>query len=267
MRTALLVLLALCSFAAMGYAYNMAIAAAASAPAITDPAQLDDPAEHPDKAVDEFLDLKDVSWPLAVLGALVMLAKAIGYLAPNYAWAAWLGQGRRLMIAAGVGAVATAALKVLLVGGTWAAAGIAAAGAVLVLVSPHPPAKLALLAKKRAVVGTLTIVALCVGVSGCASQMHTMTGAFEACGKADLGQIVEDQGVPLLQYVGQLAKENSPDLEAKLVALAAQVGLDAVECAAVAVESVLHPPSSALKASPGVVRIKMWVARQRAKSS
>lgn len=127
-----------------------------------------------------------------------------------------------------------------------------------------------------AIGGVALALLLAMHLAGCAT-LHTMTGAFASCARADLGQIVTTDGKDLAQDVAALIEGNAAALEAELVALAGQVGLDAVDCA-VASYDAAHPPatgsdsattnsalvsSSLVVANPGLVRAKAWIATQR----
>ena len=121
---------------------------------------------------------------------------------------------------------------------------------------------------------TLAAIVLCTFValagSGCGAQAQKMTGSFATCAKADLGQIVSDQGQNLPQYLADLVAKNAADLEQKLSDLLKQVGLDALECAFAAVESVLSPTPNAPSPNvgvPGLDRARTWLRAQKAKSA
>lgn len=112
-------------------------------------------------------------------------------------------------------------------------------------------------------------------LTGCAT-LKAMTGDFAVCAKADLGQLVkneEGQLVPLATAVAELVEGNPAALEADALALAGQVGTDAVDCAKVAYEDT-HPSTtgsgsavSAFAPKPGLSRLNAWIAKQRAKKS
>lgn len=118
--------------------------------------------------------------------------------------------------------------------------------------------------------------------AACSSQpLHTMSGAFASCAKADLG-IAVAPGVTLLGDVAKEIKGNSPTLEADFDTLAATLGVAAVQCAIAAVVAVLTPApaqgaqgsgssqgSSALATNasaepPGVARAEAWARKQGA---
>lgn len=108
-------------------------------------------------------------------------------------------------------------------------------------------------------------------LTGCAT-LKTMTGDFAVCAKADLGQLVkneEGQLVSLATAVAELIEGNPAALEADALALAGQVGTDAVDCAKVAYEDT-HPTSagsgsavSVIAPKPGLSRLDAWIAAQR----
>ena len=87
----------------------------------------------------------------------------------------------------------------------------------------------------------VVLFALAVSVA-CGARAQVMSGAFVACAKADLGQIIG--GLPLETDVAAILDANATTLEAELGVLAAQVGIDAVECAIAAVEAAF-PPATA----------------------
>lgn len=152
-----------------------------------------------------------------------------------------------------------------------------------------PRARIVSTSSHTAAAGIATAATLIVGVlaisqmTACASsQVHTMTGAFVTCAKADLGQIVNAAGQDLEQDVASLATLNPTDLEAQLAQLVTLVGLDAVECAYAAVNEALAaaapatagggsaapaPATSAQAAYPGLARMKAWIEAQRAQGA
>jgi hypothetical protein len=137
---------------------------------------------------------------------------------------------------------------------------------IIALVLPGRPASQdpALPIAKVAKIGAVLALALMVS---CAT-LTTMTGAWATCAKTDLGQIVDGQGKSLSGYVADLLDGNGAALESALLALAGQVGLDAVECAVTAYEQT-HAGSggsamaTSLAASSGLARAQAWIAAQR----
>jgi hypothetical protein len=132
----------------------------------------------------------------------------------------------------------------------------------------------------------ISIATFAIGTSSCATTQK-MTGAFEACETADLGQILTnvpaqlaadlkaanvtpEQG--LLADLSALVKANGPALEADLETILVQVGLTALDCAYVAIEAVLGSSSAtgsgsgstAEPAPGGVQRFGNWLAKKHA---
>lgn len=116
---------------------------------------------------------------------------------------------------------------------------------------------------------TLGIVMI---IAACASSpaFKAMTGAYAACAKADLGEIVTDTGLTLEQAVAQEIKGNPTTLEADLKTLLGKVGLDAIVCAVTAVEAALTTPAagsattpSASQPLPGLLRAKAFIKAQK----
>lgn len=120
---------------------------------------------------------------------------------------------------------------------------------------------------------TLFLLPLVIVMACTAAQRTTMTGAFSTCAKADLGQIIAADGLPLEQDVANKIKGNAPNLEADLTGIVASAGIDAVLCAIAAVEAALAPVAGSGSAGPttgqelpGLVRAKAW-AKAHAGSS
>lgn len=89
---------------------------------------LHDPAENPMAALDDAKTLQRAGWPILIDGLLVMITKALAYTAAGLSTtpilgslSAWLKVGKRAVIVAGVGAVATAVYGALQLGSTWSA--------------------------------------------------------------------------------------------------------------------------------------------------
>lgn len=129
--------------------------------------------------------------------------------------------------------------------------------------------------KKIFVVVVAFVVLACATVK---SDIKVMSGAFAACAKADLGQMITPgssgplAGLPaqaFLTFLNNLITMNAAALEAQLGALATLVGVDAIQCALAAIEALSAPAGSATPttaaASPGLVRAKAWLAQQGAK--
>lgn len=116
-----------------------------------------------------------------------------------------------------------------------------------------------------ALAGISVWLAVC-DVAGCAA-IQKMTGAWAACAKQDLGQLVE--GVPLSQVVADLIDKNTADLETQAENLIVKVGVDAYDCAVVAYEQT-HPaaptatPATSTPAPSGLSRVKAVSVRYRA---
>lgn len=108
-------------------------------------------------------------------------------------------------------------------------------------------------------------------LSGCATvktDLKTMTGKFEACAKADFGQIVDTKGTTLLDDVASKVLGGTAALEAELAADGVMAGIDALDCAVTAVESTLQAGSgSAVAAAPALARAKAVVATMRSRLS
>lgn len=106
--------------------------------------QLPDPAESPIAAIDDVRLLARTGWAATVFGCLLMLTKLAAYLSASSlqnvpvlgAVAAWLAVGRRTVIVSGLGTVAAAGYNAVLLGGSWAAAAVAAGVALAGLVTP-----------------------------------------------------------------------------------------------------------------------------------
>lgn len=105
------------------------------------------------------------------------------------------------------------------------------------------------------------LLALLAGCATASADLKTMTGKFEVCAKADLGQIVGTQGKTLLEDVAAQIAGASVSLEATLAADAVVAGVDALECAVTAVESTLTAGSGSGSAvTPALARAKAVVA-------
>lgn len=103
--------------------------------------KLHDPVAEPMAAFDDVVAMKKIGWPLALLGALIMLARGVQSAAkrwPTVKALAWLGTGVRAFVIAGVITVSTASFNALATGGTWFAVAMAAFGAFLALLAPAP---------------------------------------------------------------------------------------------------------------------------------
>jgi hypothetical protein len=101
------------------------------------------------------------------------------------------------------------------------------------------------------------IVALAILIS-CGARAKIMSGAFAACAEADLGQIVDSvKGTTLESAVAAIIESNTAALETALAALAAVVGIDAIDCAIAAVEAAFPetatttPPAAGSAAGSG----------------
>lgn len=91
----------------------------------------------------------------------------------------------------------------------------------------------------------ILVVTLAI-VIACAAQAKIMSGAFAVCAEADLGQVVDTvKGTTLEGAVAAIIEGNLATLETALGALAAVVGIDAIDCAIAAVEAAFPPSSSA----------------------
>jgi len=105
-------------------------------------------------------------------------------------------------------------------------------------------------------------------LGACASApIKAMTGAYASCSKADLGEIVTNDGKTLLDDVAAQIKTNSSALEADFKTLLGKVGLDAIMCAVVAVEAAINAGNDTSKPStnqplPGLIRAKAFIAEQ-----
>lgn len=105
---------------------------------------LPDPLAHPLDAASELGQLQHQSWPLAILGALLMLSRAIQTWAPKHkqdtgklgAAARWLAGGVRATVIAGLIPIALAAFNALAIGGAWTSVALAAFGAAVALFVP-----------------------------------------------------------------------------------------------------------------------------------
>jgi hypothetical protein len=123
-----------------------------------------------------------------------------------------------------------------------------------------------------------------VGGAGCAS-VQKMTGSFSACASADLGRAVDPgassalaglTAADLLSFVTEIVTANTGELEAQLAALAATVGLDALDCAIAAIEAVENAPTPGSGSAPatlaadsskrdqGIYRMRAYVKTRRA---
>ena len=74
----------------------------------------------------------------------------------------------------------------------------------------------------------------------CAAQAKIMSGAFATCAKADLGGLVtgaDGKQAPLEAAVAAIIEADGAALEVTLAAIAAVVGIDAIDCAIAAVEA------------------------------
>jgi hypothetical protein len=106
--------------------------------------QLPDPAESPLAAIGDVKLLARAGWAATVFGVLLMVTKLLAYLsstslqnAPGLgAVATWLAVGSRTVIVSGLSTVAAAGYNAVLLGGSWAAALLAAGVAVVGLVHP-----------------------------------------------------------------------------------------------------------------------------------
>lgn len=131
-------------------------------------------------------------------------------------------------------------------------------------------------------VGLVAVGSLFVTQPACTKQqLHTMSGAFASCAKADLG-IVVAPGETLLSDVAQKIEGNAPTLEADFDTLARTLGVAAVQCAIAAVVAVLEPApaqgqgagsGSALATGikppepPGVTRALAWSLSAQTKAA
>jgi hypothetical protein len=118
-----------------------------------------------------------------------------------------------------------------------------------------------------ATTATLLIGLVMISQMGaCASsQLHTMTGSFSTCAKADLGQVVSSGSFvgDLVSVISAIIAQDAPTLEANLSALALTLGADAVTCAIAAVDAALTPAKTTAEPSPGLVRARAWAAQAR----
>jgi len=121
---------------------------------------------------------------------------------------------------------------------------------------------------------------LAMWFASCAATQK-MTGAFGACIKADLGQVIDPNQDPALKgltaadivsFINEIVTENAPVLEAQLAAVAAIASLDAVDCALAAIEAYDNTPQPAGSGSaapakstpPRTARARAWVNARRA---
>jgi hypothetical protein len=136
----------------------------------------------------------------------------------------------------------------------------------------------------------ISVVLLAAALASCSllkADAKVMSGAFVACAKADLAaevanlpsQVISDIELGgatliegLLSDVSALIAADLPSLEADLTSIAAQVGLDAVDCAIAAVDAVMKgtgsgsgsasttamPRLMTASAAHGVARAKAW---------
>ena len=85
----------------------------------------------------------------------------------------------------------------------------------------------------------------------CAAQAKIMSGVFATCAKADLGGLVtgaDGKQAPLEAAVAAIIEADGAALEVTLAAIAAVVGIDAIDCAIAAVEAAF-PATSTLPAA------------------
>lgn len=101
---------------------------------------LHDPVTDPVAAFDDARAAQKIGWPLALLACLIMVARAAQTAGKRWSWAwlKWLNTGVRAFVIAGVITVGSAAFNTLALGGTWYAVGLAAAVALLAVITPAP---------------------------------------------------------------------------------------------------------------------------------
>lgn len=102
--------------------------------------KLHNPVTDPFAAIDDARGLKKNGWPILLLGVLIMLARGLGAAGerwPKLKSLIKLG-GIVGTVVVAIGTVASAAFDSLVLGGSWYAVGVAAIGAVILLIHPNP---------------------------------------------------------------------------------------------------------------------------------
>jgi hypothetical protein len=103
--------------------------------AFADPPMLPpDPLTDPSAAFNSFQALYKISWPLAVIAGVAVIARLLGRFAPKLSFLA----GRPAAVVAVVAACSAAAFDVLALGGSWASVVVAAVTSLLTLWQPTP---------------------------------------------------------------------------------------------------------------------------------
>lgn len=123
-KTAILCLLAiglgLTAFSLVTVADAFADGSGSAVPGIELPSSgIDDPLANPQAAWDDVKAAKLVGWGVAILVALIIMARVLARLGGVFAF---LGKGKAALVIAGVGATAIAAYDALMLQGSWVSA-------------------------------------------------------------------------------------------------------------------------------------------------
>lgn len=145
---------------------------------------------------------------------------------------------------------------------TWRPAPAPAPSAVLVAKTPQGG-----FARLPLIIG-LAILTIGSSVFVSCASLQKMTGAYASCAKTDFNEAIDPSKDPalagltaadLLAFVEEIITLNADKLEAQLAAVAAIVGIDALECAVVALEDVFNAPTAtsvAVQATPEATALK-----------
>lgn len=194
-----------------------------------------------------------------------------------------IAQGKTLAFIVAATGLAGTALQAHFAGTPWIGVAYTAVMAFFKLMSPMGPSTSSTPAPQRngqgghvrystmlLIVGGVTVIAAAMSCATVKADIKAMTGKFATCAKADLNQEVkniEGNPMPLIEDVSSAVKSNGAGLEAELLNVLKQAGLDGVECAYAAVESVLQPSGkSTSQPMPGLARARAFLAVQHAKA-
>lgn len=134
----------LLTIASINYAHAdaapQAAGSAVAAPAPSD--TLANPVDDPIEAISDLRAAKKQGWAFAIFAAIAMAAAGLGRAAqrwPAFVGLSWVNKHKTvLLVAAAVGAVASAAFNALADGGSWYAVALAGGGVLLAFLNSKP---------------------------------------------------------------------------------------------------------------------------------